>query len=135
MADRLSNGAKLTNGAQSLGAIPSLLMRGGKLGGAGIMVAALGKLAKFIFPHLPDIDDLVQFFLWIGVGLGVMGLSAQTSRGTDMQATVAAEAKIDRAVIANAVTPPEVVILPMSDDPAVQNEIDRRMSGPRGTIA
>lgn len=114
----------------------SLFMRAGKWGAAGLFLAALGSLAQFLFPNLRDIGDLKQFFAWSGMALGLIGLSAQAKRGTDMQVTVAAESKIDRALIINNVTPSTTNdVVATSTDLAVQNEIDKRMSGQHGTIA
>lgn len=116
------------------GGVLSIATRAGKWGAIGLGFAALGSLANFLFPNVPDIGDLKQFFAWGGMSLGLWGLAAQAKRGTDMQVTVAAESKIDRAVIANAVTPANVTVVAASDDPAVQHEIEMRLSGQHGTI-
>lgn len=55
-----------------------------------------------------------------------LGASMRSKRNNDMLATTSAEAIIGRSVIANAVTPETVTLLPTSTDPAVQREIDKR---------
>jgi hypothetical protein len=110
------------------GGVLSIAMRAGKWGAVGLAFAAFGSLANFLFPNVADISDLKQFFAWGGMALGLWGLSAQSKRGTDMQATVAADSAKDRAAIVNAVVRPEIPVVPTSEDPAVQHEINRRLT-------
>jgi hypothetical protein len=104
-------------GNNGLGGLPGIAMRAGKWGIVGIFLAALGELAQFLWPDSPRIDSLTHFLTWTGVGLALLGMQAHAKRATDMIATAEADKTIADQGREN-----------KSNDPAIQREIDRRLS-------
>ena len=109
------------------GGILSIAMRSGKWGAVGLAFASIGELVQFFM--VGGVEHLNHFFAWGGAAIGLWGLAAHAKRGTDMAVSVAVDASKDRAMIINALTPPNVVdVVPTSSDPAVQHEIDKRLT-------
>lgn len=99
--------------------------RAGKWGLVGLGFLVLQSIAAFV-SH-PSWETAGDVFGTIGWALVLFGILANTKRLKDMQATVAAESKIDRAVISQSLPGPNVP--PTSSDRAVQREIDRQLQG------
>jgi len=102
--------------------------RGGRWGIAGLF-AWVAKAAIVMVAH-PSLDSAADVLGTLGWSLTLTGILANTKRGNDMTATIGAESKIDRAVIATAVAGPEAAaVIPKSSDPAVDREIKKQLNG------
>lgn len=98
--------------------------RAGKWGLVGLGLLVLQSVAVFL--SRPSWDSAGGVFGTVGWTLVLAGILANTKRANDMQATTAAEAKIDRAVISQSLPGPSIP--PTSADPAVQRVIDKQLA-------
>lgn len=109
------------NGSLVASIVMQAVAKGGPIGGATLIVAGLGELGVLK-------EQTAHGLAWLGAGLTAISIWWQGRRNMSMTATVGASSEISRAVIANAVTPPEITIVPTSPDPAVQREIQKQLT-------
>jgi hypothetical protein len=98
-----------------------------KLGMGGASLYVLAQLTLSIIHK--SLDGALQATGYCGLLLVGWGAAIRSKRTNTMIATTTAEAVIGRAAIANSLAPTEAdIVAPASADPAVQNEIDKRLT-------
>lgn len=105
-----------------------LAQKAGKWGIAGLCCLMAQSLIAFAI-HPVTLQGVGDLLGTMGICLTLIGVLANTKRGNDMTATIGAESKIDRAVVASELAPNAVPVVARSADPAVDREIKKQING------
>jgi hypothetical protein len=97
----------------------AVLQSGGKVGAIGLMVSSLGQLIVSMGVLSPSWFPFFASIQALGLSVAVVSIAFHSKRSSEMQATVAAENKIQN---------PHYT--PESADPLVQQEIDKILVDP-----
>lgn len=114
-------------GNPALDRIMSIAQRAGRWGILGMVLLATQEII-YCSTHF-SVQQLMSSLGTLGWEVTLIGVLADTKRLKDMTATVAAEAKIDRAVLSTTLPGPNVKA--ESADPAVQRAIETQVANGR----